>query len=283
MLTLFMFACTPTGSSQDIDVPVTSLAFGPEGHLYLTSNETGAVYRVRNGETTASTQAWTRPFGIATLGEQICVSRYSDEAPLRRETLVSCYDGQNWQTAVRGVGQGINGLAAGPRGLWLAAWQDTPIESRDGLVVYVDVTNGASEIVRRVSLPANVPQFVAVAPDGTVFVSAWREDASGIRGGTLFRLATDGSVSELDTALTRPSGLAYAEGDGLWVADYATGELWLLAESSLDDASPTATQPFQTEKEVLGLAYDGSNLCAAHSRGFNCFDVAATNTQQQER
>jgi hypothetical protein len=127
------------------------------------------------------------------------------------------------------LGSGVNGLAAAPDGLWAIGWRDTDIEQRNGLLSLI--VDGS--IAEQIEIQAFFPQFAAPLPSGGLLVSAWREDASGFTGGALLHVSDDGAVEVFSNALQQPSGIAVVEA-GIWVADYANGELILLDATGVE-------------------------------------------------
>ena len=136
---------------------------------------------------------------------------------------MSCWDGAGWAMEVRGLGSGINGLAATPAGIWLAVWEDTPVESRNGVLLLV----ADKRVTREVRLEDGVPRFLASRPDGGLSITVVREDASGITGGAVLDVSPDGELVRLEHAFEAPAGIAWSD-LGTWVADERSGELVLL-------------------------------------------------------
>jgi hypothetical protein len=202
----------------------TGVAFGAAGELYVTDAQNGSVFRLESERCVAIAEGWPRPYGVAVLDDgRVCVSHFTSDDPLRRETAVSCWDGAAWALEARGLGSGVDGLAATPAGIWLAAWEDTPVESRNGVLRLV-ARSGARQEVR---LEDGVPRFVAPRPDGGLLVTVVREDASGITGGAVLVRSPDGRLHRLAHAFEEPAGIAWSA-EGVWVADDRSGELVLL-------------------------------------------------------
>lgn len=202
----------------------TGVAFGAAGELYVTDARSGSVFRLEGERCVAIAEGLARPYGVAVLDEgRVCVSHFTSDDPLTRETAVSCWDGADWTLEVRGLGSGVNGLAATPEGLWLAAWEDTPVESRNGVLLLV----AEGSVTQEVRLDDGVPRFVAPDPDGGLWISVVEEDASGVTGGAVLAWSPDGRLDRLPHAFERPAGIAWSD-LGIWVADDASGELALL-------------------------------------------------------
>ena len=99
-------------------------AIGAAGELYVTDALNGSVFRLDGERCVVFAEGWSRPYGVAVLDDgRVCVSHYTSDDPLTRETAVSCRNGAGWTMEVRGLGSGINGLAATPAGIWLAEWE----------------------------------------------------------------------------------------------------------------------------------------------------------------
>lgn len=255
--------CSPEAGTAfgGVSLPIapTDLALGPNGSVYVSSVAEGALFRVSGGATERVDADLPRTYGVAALADgRICVAHDTSVDPLTRRSAVSCsQDGVAWTPLVRGLGSGLNGLAVGSHGLWALGWRDTDIEQRDGLLTLV--VDG--EVTRQIDLPASLPQFAAELPSGDLIVSAWREDASGITGGVLMRVAPEGGAETFSDALGRPSGVAVTE-DGVWAADFAAGALVLLSEGGTEIARHEGLQ------SPMGVAVAGSTrLCVAESQG----------------
>jgi hypothetical protein len=248
----------------------TSLAFGADNLLYVTDSLNGSVFRLDGESCVAIGEGWSRPYGVAALADgHVCVGHFTSDDPLTREAAVSCWDGAAWTLVAKGLASGVNGLAAGRSGLWVAWWQDTPVERRDGLLTLI----AGGEVVRQVELRSRLPWFLVELPSGELWVTVRSEDAAGITGGEVLLVSRDGAVmpafaSEGD----RPSGI-FVGPDGIWIADHSTGMLTLFAPEGRRLSSHVAG--FVTP---LGLAADdGSNLCVAESGQGR---VACLETQQ---
>lgn len=211
----------PTGAQP---FAPTALAFGAGGELYVTDAEQGTVFRVDGARCTVLAEGWSRPYGVAVLGDgRVCVGHFTSADPLTREAAVSCWDGTAWALAARGLGSGVNGLATGPDGLWVAAWADTPVESRNGVLVLLD----GNRVQREIRLEDGVPRFLTGRPDGGLLITVVREDASGITGGDVLERSPDGRLARLESGLARPAGIAWSP-SGLWIVDERSGDLALL-------------------------------------------------------
>jgi hypothetical protein len=202
----------------------TGVAFGTSGEAYVTDALNGSVFRLDGDRCVAIAEGWSRPYGVAVLDDgRVCVSHFTSADPLGRETAVSCWDGAGWTLEVRGLGSGVNGLAATPAGIWLAAWEDTPVESRNGVLLLV----AAGSVQQEVRLEDGVPRFLAPRPDGGLLVTVVREDASGITGGAVLERSPNGRLVRFEHAFAQPVGIAWSD-LGIWVADDRSGELILL-------------------------------------------------------
>ena len=232
------------------------VAFGAAGELYVTDALNGSVFRLDGDRCVAIAEGWSRPYGVAVLDDgRVCVSHFTSADPLRRETSVSCWDGTGWTREVRGLGSGVNGLAATPAGIWLAAWEDTPVESRNGVLLLV----AGGRVQQEVRLEDGVPRFLAPRPDGGLLVTVVREDASGITGGAVLELSPDGRLKGLDHAFQQPSGIAWSD-QGIWVADVGSGELILLTRDGRRMTDPRRLQG------AAGLAVSAEgDICVAES------------------
>lgn len=244
-----------------VSLPVspTDLTFGPNGVVYVSSAADDALFRVSGGAPDRVDTDLPRPYGLATLADgRVCVAHDTSADPLTRRSAVSCSaDGAAWAQHVRELGSGLNGLAVTSHGLWALGWRDTDIEQRDGvLTLLVD-----GEVERQIDVPAHLPQFAAELPSGDLIVSAWREDASGITGGVLLRVAPDGRVERFSEALGRPSGVAVTD-EGVWAADYTAGALVLLSQDGTEIARHDGLDG------PMGVAMAGSTRpCVAESQG----------------
>jgi hypothetical protein len=166
---------------------------------------------------------------------------------------VSCWDGAGWTLEVRGLGSGVNGLAATPAGIWLAVWEDTPVESRNGVLLLV----AGGSVQQEVRLEDGVPRFLAPRPDGGLLVTVVREDASGITGGAVLELSPDGRLVRLEHAFQQPAGIAWSD-LGIWVADDRSGELILLTHDGRRMIHPRRLQG------AAGLAVSAEgDICVA--------------------
>lgn len=202
----------------------TAVALGAAGELYVTDSLNGFVFRLEGERCVVIAEGWSRPYGLAVLDDgRVCVSHYTSDDPLTRETAVSCWDGAGWALEVRGLGSGVNGLAATPAGIWLAAWEDTPVESRNGVLVLV----AGKRVTQEIRLEDGVPRFLTPRPDGSLLVTVVQEDASGITGGDVLDVSPDGRLERLGHAFVAPAGIASSD-LGIWVADDRSGELVLL-------------------------------------------------------
>jgi len=202
----------------------TGVVFGTAGELYATDAVNGSVFRLDDQGCVAIADGWSRPYGVTALDDgRVCVSHYTSEDPLTRETAVSCWDGAGWALLARGLGSGVNGLAATPAGVWVAAWEGTPVESRNGVLRLVS-GDGVRQEIR---LEDGVPRFLAPRPDGGLLISVVREDASGITGGGVLDHSPSGRLAFLAHAFGQPAGIAWSD-QGIWVADDRSDELILL-------------------------------------------------------
>jgi sugar lactone lactonase YvrE len=234
----------------------TGVAFGATGELYVTDSVNGAVFRLDGERCATIAEGWARPYGVAALDDgRVCVSHYTSHDPLTREAAVSCWDGTGWTLAVQGLGSGVNGLAAAPDGLWLAVWEDTPVESRNGVLLFVE----ANRVTREVRLDGEVPRFLAPRPDGGLLVTVVREDASGITSGAVLTLSPDGRLDRLEPVLERPAGIAWSD-QGVWVADDRPGDLILLTPDGRRSIHPRQLQG----ASGLALNADG-DVCVAET------------------
>lgn len=242
----------------------TGVAFGTQGELYVTDADNGAVFRIEGDRCAALAEGWSRPFGVVVLDDgRICVSHFTADDPLTREAAVSCWGGSGWTLEARGLGSGVNGLAATSEGLWLAAWEDTPVEARAGVLLLID----GGSVKREVRLEDGVPRFLASRPDGGLLVTVVHEDASGVTGGAVLTWSPDGRLERLGIAVERPAGVAWTE-HGVWVADDGSDRLMLLTPEGRRSIHP---RPLQG---ASGLAVsEVGDVCVAEPRGglVTCF------------
>jgi sugar lactone lactonase YvrE len=232
----------------------TGVAFGTTGELYVTDAPNGSVFRLDGQRCVAIAEGWSRPYGVAVLDDgRVCVSHYTSDDPLRREAAVSCWDGAGWALLARGHGSGVNGLAATAAGIWLAAWEDTPVESRNGVLRLV-AGDGVRQEVR---LEDGVPRFLAPRSDGGLLITVVREDASGITRGAVFALSPDGRLEALPHGFEQPAGIAWSD-QGIWVADDRSGELLLLTADGRRWVHPRRLQG----ASGLAVSADG-DVCVA--------------------
>lgn len=239
-----------------MDAAPTDLTEGPDGTLYASSATSSALFRIDGASAERLPMEWPRAYGLTTTASgRLCLAHYTSEDALTRQSAVSCRDGDVWSVEVTGIGSGINGLAGTSDGIWAIGWRDTAVEQRDGLLSLI--VEGA--VQRSIELPELFPQFAVALPSGDLLVSAWREDASGFRDGTLLRVGSDGAVESFGSGLERPSGLALA-GDGVWVADHAAGAVVHLSHDG------TELERYTELSEPLGLAaLDEDRFCVAES------------------
>ena len=244
------------GHADERGLVPSGLTVGDDKVLYTTDAEHGALYRHAAGEATLMAKGWHRPYGIATLPDgHICVGRYDSEDPLFRRTEVVCQVESGWHPEVSGLGSGVNGLAVSGEGLWVATWEDTMVESRDGRLLLVS----GGQVTRNVFIPERFPQFIAVLPNGELIVSVWREDASGFTGGEVLRVTMDGEVLPFSDDLEQPSGVAVDKGK-VWVADYLTGDV-----VSLSLEGDLLGRREEGLRGPLGMAVRQGQLCVAES------------------
>lgn len=222
--------------------------------LFLSDAEHGNIFYVQENTCTKVATKWSRPFGLATLLDgRLCASHFTSDDPAIRQSAVSCWDGKEWQTLVTGLGNGINGLLASEDGLWVLSWLETDVEQRDGLLSLVR----DSEVVRQVELQARVPQFATVTEQAELYVTTWREDASGVIGSDLIRVTDKSVEGVLRGAFKQASGMARSP-EGLWIADAATGELSLLSQGRRLITSLALAEP-------MGIMVNQNKLCIAES------------------
>jgi hypothetical protein len=246
----------------------TGLAFGAGDQLYVTDALNGSVFRLDGEGCAAIGEGWSRPYGVAALADgRVCVGHLTSDDPLTREAAVSCWDGAAWTLIARGLASGVNGLAAGQGGLWVAWWQDTPVERRDGLLTLI----ADGEVVRRIELRARLPHFLVELPSGELWITVRLEGAEGITGGEVLRVLRDGAVvPAFASEHGRPSGIALGPG-GIWIADDSTGDL--VSYSLEGRRASRHSAGFVTP---LGLVADQEgDLCVAESeRGrVVCLDI----------
>ena len=209
----------------------------------------GSVFRLSNDVCVPIAESWSRPFGIATLADGlVCVSHFTSDDPLTRRTAVSCWDGDGWREVATDLGSGVNGLGAASDGLWVVAWLDTPVERRNGRVSRI----ADGEVARQVDIDSRLPQFALELPTGELWVTVWKEDASGITGGEILAVSPGDRVVDatVEHEFEQPSGIARSE-EGIWITDSATGELVLVSPEGRRLASHSGLLA------PLGIAVDG--------------------------
>lgn len=186
-------------------------------------------------------------------GRQMFAGSVEDGALLVRE-------GDHWRRAILPYRTaGLSGMAVDARRgvLWLASGIAAPTRARDGFRGLIGVTTLGFEAAGRIPLPAGEsraqPGDVALAPDGTVYVS---DSAAGgvyvCRPGctVLAPLLPPGSFrSAQGMAVSR-------DGRALYVADYPSG-LW-----RIDLKRPKGAVQVAAIKGIDGLARDGDALVA---------------------
>jgi sugar lactone lactonase YvrE len=246
----------------------TGLAFGAEGELYVTDALNGSVFRFDGGRCVAIAEGWSRPYGVTALDDgRVCVSHFTSDDPLTREAAVSCWDGADWTLVARGLGSGVNGLAATPAGIWLAVWEDTPVESRNGVLLLV----AGGSVKQEVRLEDGLPRFLAARPNGGLLITVVREDASGITGGAVLELLPDGRLERLGHAFEQPAGIAWSD-LGIWVADDRSGELILLTPEGRRRIHPHKLQG----ASGLAVSSEGAICVAEPGRSrITCFEAGS--------
>jgi sugar lactone lactonase YvrE len=203
-----IFRVTPAGTREPFVsgiVNATSMAFGPDGYLYVSSRFEGAVYRV-NGD--GSHEQIASDLGVA------CGLTFDEDGWLyvgdRSGTIFRVREGKAMPFATLPPSVAAFHLAMSPGGdLFVSG---PTLGSYDH--VYRITPDGD---VRTVATPFGRPQGLAVSPDGVLHVIDALAGGSG-----LYRVADPDAEPQLVVAGTALVGAAFGPGGELVVASNET-------------------------------------------------------------
>ncbi len=168
-----IFKVTPTGTRESFSSAVTnptSMAFSPDGTLYVSSRFEGAVYRLTDD---GKAEVFASDLGIA------CGLAFAPDGTL----FVGDRSGTVFEVARNGVARTLATVPASVAAFHLAL-------GPDGLYITAP-TLSASDVIYRVSFTGEVsvfhagfgrPQGLAFAPDGTLHVVEALAGVSGLYG-----------------------------------------------------------------------------------------------------
>lgn len=195
-----IFKVTPAGTRESFSSAVTnptSMAFSPDGTLYVSSRFEGAVYRLTDD---GNAEVFASDLGIA------CGLAFAPDGTL----FVGDRSGTVFEVARNGVARTLATVPASVAAFHLAL-------GPDGLYVTAP-TLSASDVIYRVSFTGEVsvfhagfgrPQGLAFAPDGTLHVV---EALAGISG--LYRVRVD-AAPELLVSGPKLVGVAFGPSGNL--------------------------------------------------------------------
>jgi sugar lactone lactonase YvrE len=203
-----IFRVTPAGTREPFAsgiVNATSMAFGPDGHLYVSSRFEGAVYRVNDD---GSHEQIASDLGVA------CGLTFDDDGWLyvgdRSGTIFRARDGKATPFATLPPSVAAFHLAMSPEGELfvsgptLGSYDHVHRISRDG-------------DVRAVPTPFGRPQGLTFSPDGALHVVDALAGASG-----LYRLANLDAEPQLVVSGTALVGVAFGPAGELVVSSNDT-------------------------------------------------------------
>ena len=203
-----IFRVTPAGTREPFAsgiVNATSMAFGPDGHLYVSSRFEGAVYRV-NADGTHEQIA--SDLGVA------CGLTFDDDGWLyvgdRSGTIFRARDGRATPFATLPPSVAAFHLAMSPGGELFVSGPTL------GSYDHVHRISRGGE-VRAVPTPFGRPQGLAFSPDGVLHVIDALAGASG-----LYRLADLDAEPQLVVSGSALVGVAFGPGGELVVASNET-------------------------------------------------------------
>jgi sugar lactone lactonase YvrE len=186
-------------------VNATSMAFGPDGHLYVSSRFDGAVYRVNDDGTHEQVAS---DLGVA------CGLTFDADGGMyvgdRSGTIFRVRDGHASPFATLPPSVAAFHLAMSPEGELFVSGPTL------GTYDHIHRVNSAGE-VRTVPTPFGRPQGLAFAPDGSLHVIDALAGASG-----LYRFATPDSEPELVVSGGALVGVAFGPRGELVVASNDT-------------------------------------------------------------
>ena len=203
-----VFRVTPAGTREPFAsgiVNATSMAFGPDGHLYVSSRFEGSVYRMNDDGTHAQVAA---DLGVA------CGLAFDDEGWMyvgdRSGTIFRVRDGEAFNFATLPPSVAAFHLAMSPEGELfvsgptLGSYDHVHRIGRDGQV-------------RAVPAPFGRPQGLAFAPDGSLHVIDALAGASG-----LYRLTDPDAEPQLVVSGGALVGVAFGPSGELAVTSNET-------------------------------------------------------------
>ena len=199
-----IFRVTPGGTREPFVsgiVNATSLAFGPDGHLYVSSRFEGSVYRVSDDGTHEQVAS---DLGVA------CGLTFDADGSMyvgdRSGTIFRVRDGKATMFATLPPSIAAFHLAMSPEGELFVSGPTL------GTYDHIHRINSAGD-VRTVPTPFGRPQGLAFSPDGTLHVVDALAGSSG-----LYRFATPDSEPELVASGGSLVGVAFAPSGDLVVA-----------------------------------------------------------------
>lgn len=203
-----IFRVTPAGTREPFVsgiVNATSMAFGPDGHLYVSSRFEGAVYRVNDD---GSHEQIASDLGVA------CGLTFDDDGWLyvgdRSGTIFRARDGRATPFATLPPSVAAFHLAMSPGGELFVSGPTL------GSYDHVHRISRGGE-VRAVPTPFGRPQGLAFSPDGVLHVIDALAGASG-----LYRLADLDAEPQLVVSGSALVGVAFGPGGELVVASNET-------------------------------------------------------------
>lgn len=199
-----VFRVTPAGTREPFAsgiVNATSLAIGPDGHLYVSSRFEGSVHRIKDD---GSHEQVASDLGIA------CGLTFDDEGRMyvgdRSGTIFRVRDGQATTFATLPASVAAFHLAMSPDGELFVSGPTL------GTYDHIHRINRAGD-VRTVPTPFGRPQGLAFSPDGELHVIDALAGASG-----LYRFASPDSEPELVVSGGSLVGVAFGPAGELVVA-----------------------------------------------------------------
>jgi sugar lactone lactonase YvrE len=203
-----VFRVTPEGTREPFIsgiVNATSMAFGPDGYLYVSSRFEGAVYRV---DEDGSHEQVASDLGVA------CGLTFDADGRMyvgdRSGTIFRVRDGKASAFVTLPASVAAFHLAMSPEGELFVSGPTL------GTYDHIHRINADGE-VRTVPTPFGRPQGLVFAPDGSLYVIDALAGASG-----LYRFATPDSEPELVVSGGALVGVAFGPGGELVVASNDT-------------------------------------------------------------
>jgi hypothetical protein len=208
----------------------------------------------------------------------ICIT---DKEIKRRRTreVLSCWNGKKWNR------QNIlddfifsNDLAFSSHHMWLAHSRSFNYPSpglESGGISYFKNGKLVAIWMRPTDMIARQPNFVVATTDKAIFteLNSRKESDFSIshRGGSIVEIDTEGASRILNDDFDTPTGITLIEGF-LWVADYATGELYQL------DINGNTKAIYQGLQGPMGITQaPNGDLCIAEMIGarVSCYSLAS--------